>query len=333
MSCPSLEIRMIHRIQESILKVLHNNPNEVSQFATSTEVSSVVCQAISIFCSEPAVLKITGSITVVGDLHGNLKSLVRIFEELGYPDSRSFVFLGDYIDRGPHSCEVLILLYSLKIIYPNKIFLLRGNHEMSKMTESSGFQQECLSRFLPRIYALFVNSFSSLPICAIINEGIFCVHGGLIPNLKIEKLTKESEEVMWSDPRKDVAGFLKSSRGCGYYFGSDTIEEFLKGEGLKILIRSHEYCEEGFSWPFGKESGCLTIFSSIDYCNEMNDGAVCTFNESNEHEIYRFPYESMKGRWRPLIPSFILESLRFHQIDWDESSQDSQFHLTVNIMV
>jgi protein phosphatase len=336
MSCPSLEMRMIHRILESILKHLRDNPKEIGQFATSAEVSSVICQAISIFNAEPAVLQITGSVTIVGDLHGNLKSLVRIFEELGYPDSRHFVFLGDYIDRGPHSCEVLIFLYSLKIIYPKHIFLLRGNHEICQKTEQSIFRRECLTRFVSHIYSLLIDSFSSLPICAVINDGIFCVHGGLIPNLNLNTITKGSQEstgLMWSDPRDEVRGFVKSARGCGYYFGHDTIEDFLKRESLKLVIRSHEYCQEGFSWTFGQGSRCLTIFSSIDYCGEMNDGSVCIINELNEEEIYRIPYESMKVRCFPLIPSFILESFRFNQIDLDESSQDSQFHLTINLLV
>jgi predicted phosphodiesterase len=180
-----LELRttQIHRMIESILRICGNDCEGSKQFATSTEVLNVVCQAIEVLKREEAVLRVSGSIVVVGDLHGNLNTLIRIFEEFGYPDSHLFVFLGDYIDRGPHSCEVLLLLYSLKILFPNHMILLRGNHEFQEMSESYGFRRDCLTRFLPRVYSSIVDSFSYFPVAAIVNEKIFCVHGGLTPHL------------------------------------------------------------------------------------------------------------------------------------------------------
>jgi protein phosphatase len=152
-------MRLIHRIIESILRICRDCSKEPRQFATSTEVPSLVCQVIDLFVKEPAVMKVIGSVIVVGDLHGNLNTLVRIFEELGYPDLNCFVFLGDYIDRGPHSCEIVILVYALKVLFPTKVVLLRGNHELGWMTENYGFRQECLSRFLPHVYSSIVESF------------------------------------------------------------------------------------------------------------------------------------------------------------------------------
>jgi diadenosine tetraphosphatase ApaH/serine/threonine PP2A family protein phosphatase len=324
-----MAMRTIHQIIESILKVCCDTSNEWSQFATSTEVMNVVCRTVEVLETEPSVVKLTGKVIVVGDIHGDLKSLVRIFDTLGYPDSRRFVFLGDYIDRGHYSCEVLILLYSLKILYPTNLYLLRGNHEIDFMTEHYGFRRECLSRFLPNVYSRIVDSFCHFPVCGIINNRIICVHGGLIPNLSISNINKGIEDILWSDPRSEVTGFVKSDRGQSYYFGRDAVDDFLKREGYEFLIRSHEDCCKGYSWPFGSETRCLTIFSSINYCNEMNDGAVCIFNELNEREIYQFSYESTKLHWHPLIPSFILQSFQFHQIDWNESQLDFDVNLLI----
>jgi diadenosine tetraphosphatase ApaH/serine/threonine PP2A family protein phosphatase len=276
---------------------------------------------------ERAVLTLYGSFIVVGDIHGNLGTLVRIFDELGYPDSRRFLFLGDYIDRGPHSCEVLLLLYALKVLFPDHIFLLRGNHEIGAMSVTYGFRQECLSRFLPRVYSAFLDSFCRLPVAATINDRFFCVHGGLTPDLTIDSLDKSSEEILWSDPRNDLAGFSVSERGRGFYFGQDAVKSFLTRERLAMIVRSHEHCRTGFDWPFGDDGGCLTVFSSVDYCSEMNDGSVCVICEQCQVEIQRLPYESPKKRRRFLIPSFVLRSL------WPDYSEvlDSTFHLAIRI--
>jgi hypothetical protein len=103
-----------------------NETSRSTQFATSAKVLTVIEKAVEVCSQEGAVLKVSGSFVVVGDLHGNIYTLVRIFEEFGYPDSHFFIFLGDYVDHGTNSCEIIILLYALKIVFPNQIFLLRG---------------------------------------------------------------------------------------------------------------------------------------------------------------------------------------------------------------
>jgi diadenosine tetraphosphatase ApaH/serine/threonine PP2A family protein phosphatase len=318
---------------ESILRICNDNTTGPNQFATSTEVLNVVCQTIEVLKKEESVLRISGSIVVVGDIHGNLHTLVRIFEELGFPDSQSFVFLGDYIDRGSHSCEVLLLLYSLKILFPEKVYLLRGNHEFKNMSESYDFRRECLGRFLPRVYSSILDSFSYFPVAAIINDRIFCVHGGLIPNVEVNELRKECEDILWSDPRSELCGFEKSDRGRGYYFGSDVVEDFLVREGFELMIRSHEYCERGYCWSFGEECRFLTIFSSVDYCCEKNDGSVCILREESKFEIHQLPYERLKLNRHSLIPSFILKSIQFQDIELQEEFHDTAFHLKVNILI
>jgi diadenosine tetraphosphatase ApaH/serine/threonine PP2A family protein phosphatase len=326
-------MKVMCRIVESILQTSSNGTSRSNQFATSAEVLTVIEKAVTIFSQEGAVLKVSRSFVVVGDLHGNIYTLVRIFEEFGYPDSRCFIFLGDYVDRGTNSCEVIVLLYVLKILFPNQLFLLRGNHEFGFMTDSYGFRQECLLRFLPRVYSSLIDSFSKLPVAAIINDRIFCVHGGITPDLVVGSLNKDSDELLWSDPRNEIEGFSSSDRGRGFYFGQDVLQQFLKAENFNMIIRSHEHCREGFCWPFGCDCGCLTIFSSVDYCGEMNDDSVCVIDKDNKYEICQLSYESLTKHRRILIQSFVLESLRIHHLGWNESNDQTNLHFDVNILI
>jgi diadenosine tetraphosphatase ApaH/serine/threonine PP2A family protein phosphatase len=302
---------MIH----SILQVCDHDTPGSSPFATSTQVLSVISQAVNQLSAEPPVLHLTGQFVVVGDIHGDILSVVRIFQELGWPDTRSYLFLGDYVDRGNASCEVLVLLYCLKVIFPDSIFLLRGNHEFASMTQLYGFRAECAAKFVSQVYTEFVNSFSALPIAAIVNGTVFCVHGGIRPELarhlddlmKIEDGSASIEaDILWADPREGVDGFQASPRGRGFLFGSDAFEDFLDDADLTLMIRAHEDCDAGFAWPFGIDGQLLTVFSTADYCQKGNDAAVAVVSVAGVR-IVRFPFKSAH-RSRTIIPCFVLEA-------------------------
>jgi diadenosine tetraphosphatase ApaH/serine/threonine PP2A family protein phosphatase len=270
---------------------------------------------MTVFSADAAVLNLTGHFTVVGDIHGDLISLVRIFQRLGWPDSRCYLFLGDYVDRVPSGCEGLVLLYCLKILFPGNIFLLRGNHEFPALTRLYGFQAECASKFLVKVYNEFLNSFLTLPIAAVINDTIFCVHGGIAPELagKIDDVTKLGDTIcgmesmmLWSDPNVNVEGFKPSPRGKGFLFGSDVFESFLNTTDLRMMIRGHEHCQNGFEWPFEIDGCLLTVFSSVDCCRRGNDGSVAVVSGS-EVNVVHFPFRK-NDRLRVLIPYFVLEA-------------------------
>jgi serine/threonine-protein phosphatase 2B catalytic subunit len=129
-------------------------------------------------------------ITVVGDLHGQYYDLEKILDLGGMPSIRhdlaqnKFLFLGDYVDRGAFSVEVVILLYALKLNFPNEVFLIRGNHECRQMTQYFSFRNECLQKYDVETYELFMESFDALPLACIVNEKFIAVHGGISPNLK-----------------------------------------------------------------------------------------------------------------------------------------------------
>jgi protein phosphatase len=251
-----------------------------------------LCDSVySLLSVEPLLLRLPAPITIVGDIHGNIDDLLRIFEVVGYPPHARYLFLGDYVDRGRFSIEVLTLLFALKCKFPNHISLLRGNHETLTISSCYGFSQECDQRFLSLLFTEFNTVFTVLPIAAIVGRALFCVHGGLSPGLtKIEELDKISKpadvptgvlsDLMWSDPSPAADRFEPGTRGLGQLFGERAAMEFLRANRLQMIIRSHEACMEGMEWPFGdNHRSVLTVFSTTDYCGGGNAGVVIRVSE------------------------------------------------------
>lgn len=98
---------------------------------------------------EPNVIRIKEPVVIVGDIHGQFYDMIHMFEKVvdprGLPGT-NMLFLGDYVDRGSYSFEVIIFLYALKINFPSEISLLRGNHESVAMTEHFTFRDEVLRK-------------------------------------------------------------------------------------------------------------------------------------------------------------------------------------------
>jgi protein phosphatase len=186
--------------------------------------------------------------------------------------------------------EVLLLLFSLKVKYPDRIFLLRGNHESESLSRFYGFHRELTSKYTEAVYVQIVNIFSELPLCAVVGDRVFCVHGGISPDLKqiseLESLEKPVDfstpsvfaDMVWSDPCSEIEGFEPNVRGCGVCFGGAALSAFLDRNNLDLLVRSHELCEDGIAWPFAGDDKnverCLTVFSTSDYCERGNSAAI-----------------------------------------------------------
>jgi diadenosine tetraphosphatase ApaH/serine/threonine PP2A family protein phosphatase len=255
-----------------------------------------------VLMTEPAHLKVHGDFVVVGDLHGQIDDLLRIFGRFGYPPVQKYLFLGDYVDRGKNSIEVMIILYALKVLYPSSVILLRGNHESECATRAYGFKEECSEFFKKRkTYHLFCKSFTYLPVAATVNKAVFCVHGGLAPSLayvsdindQVKKPLVDiglsmAEGLMWSDPSADVeSGFKDSPRGVGYLFGQEQLDWFLEDNNLSLMIRAHQYCESGSRLAL---QGCLTVFSACNYCGRGNDAALVMLRSGENAEVCPLPY-------------------------------------------
>jgi serine/threonine-protein phosphatase 4 catalytic subunit len=225
---------------------------------------------------EPNTLTLRTPITVCGDIHGQFYDLLELFSVGGKPPEQNFIFLGDYVDRGFYSSETFLLLIALKVRYPSKIALLRGNHESQQVTEDYGFYDEITRKYGDsQVYNLCLEVFCMLPLAAVIDSTILCVHGGLSPSLstlsEIEQINRKVEppqnglfsDLLWSDP-EDVTGFVESQRGAGFMFGGDVTKKFLKENDLLFMSRAHQVATEGFEKWF---DGLLyTVWSAPNYC-------------------------------------------------------------------
>ncbi|OHS94311.1 Ser/Thr protein phosphatase [Tritrichomonas foetus] len=287
-------------LDEIVFQVLLGRMHSKKQFLqpiTEKTLMRLVDQVSDVLAKEPVMLRLDANITVVGDIHGNIDDLLRIFERLRYPPAMKYLFLGDYVDRGNYSTEVLTLLFALKVKYPNHVYLLRGNHETMSLSRVYGFYREITSpgKYTSELYYKICEAFEELPLCAIVGDRIFCVHGGISPLLgdanNLLKMKKPEEDLsstgvfadmVWSDPSSEVKGYTPNGRGCGYLFGSDALAKFLDENNLDILIRSHEMCQEGVSWPYADDDEnvdrCLTVFSNSNYCGRGNSAAVLHVN-------------------------------------------------------
>ena len=195
---------------------------------------------------------ITKNTTIPGDIHGQYQDLLRLFEYGGYPPSAHYLFLGDYVDRGKQSLETICLLLAYKIRYPSKIFLLRGNHEDAKINRIYGFYDECKRRFNVRLWKIFTDCFNCLPVAALIDGKILCMHGGLSPELEnleqIREIERPTEipdngllcDLLWSDPDQKSEGWSDSDRGISCTFGADVVAEFLDKNDLDLICRGHQ---------------------------------------------------------------------------------------------
>ncbi|CAN1257317.1 Serine/threonine-protein phosphatase PP1 isozyme 4 [Linum perenne] len=227
----------------------------------------------------------------LGDIHGQYSDLLRLFEYGGFPPEANYLFLGDYVDRGKQSLETICLLLAYKIKYPENFFLLRGNHECASINRIYGFYDECKRRFNVRLWKSFTDSFNCLPVAALIDDKILCMHGGVSPDLtnldQIRNLPRPTAipdtgllcDLLWSDPARDVKGWGMNDRGVSYTFGPDKVSEFLNKHDLDLVCRAHQVVEDGYE--FFADRQLVTIFSAPNYCGEFdNAGAMMSVDEN-----------------------------------------------------
>lgn len=266
-----------------------------------------------------------GKWVIVGDIHGDIASLIRIFSTMGYPPETHYLFLGDYVDRGKYSIEVMTLLLSLKVLFSDSIYLIRGNHETRNVSMSYGFYEECCSKMTESIYDEFVSLFDELPLVALINGRIFCSHGGISKKandfLKLFNFSKPKSsdkpkkqqivhDLLWSDPSNSTDFFERNDRGGKtFVFGEKALDSFLKENGFTCVIRGHQSCMNGYDKPFGNDK-CWTFFSSVNYCETWNYGAVLEVEEDDNVEVVAFePINEDENKHQKIIlPEWLIDS-------------------------
>jgi diadenosine tetraphosphatase ApaH/serine/threonine PP2A family protein phosphatase len=254
---------------------------------TKRKLFNILPEISEILYCEPAVIHTAADtpILIVADLHGDLNALRLALRKRTDLGSDSVIFLGDYIDRGPASLDVLERLFSLKIEEPDKIILLRGNHELRETNRFDGLFRDL--DFDEDMYARINQVFDNMPVAAVISNHTFCVHGGIPGPVKLSDITKEEAyPFVWNDPSEEN-GINRSVRGLGMRtFGEDVFEEFLRVNGLERMIRGHMVLEDGYRWWFGGK--LLSLFSVPDHCGMGNLGAVGVVEEGGHVEVVTF---------------------------------------------
>ncbi|KCZ74481.1 serine/threonine-protein phosphatase, partial [Anncaliia algerae PRA109] len=176
----AVQMIKVEDIIEKLLSVKDGKPGRTVPLLEQ-EIFYLCEEAKKLFLDQPILLELNGPIKICGDIHGQYYDLLKLFEFGGFPPKFNYLFLGDYVDRGKQSLETICLLFAYKIKYPQNFFLLRGNHESSMINKIYGFYDECKRRYDTRIWRIFSEAFNCLPICALIDEKILCMHGGISP--------------------------------------------------------------------------------------------------------------------------------------------------------
>ena len=272
----------------------------------------ILRQASEMLRKEKTLLELKYPVTVVGDIHGQFYDLLKLLEMAGDIASSKYLFLGDYVDRGSFSVEVLLLLYTLKLNYPQNIFMIRGNHECRQMTTFFNFRAECIAKYDLEFYEVACDTFDVLPMACVINKKFLAVHGGISPELvtldDIARVNRFSEpprqglccDLLWADPVVSDSGAgqekykVNEVRGCSYFFNVAAVNTFLKRNKLLTVIRAHEAQLEGYKMHTWNGPGefpvVITIFSAPNYCDVYNNkGAIIKFDDNNLN-IQQFNY-------------------------------------------
>ncbi|KAH7728827.1 Protein R13A5.11 [Aphelenchoides avenae] len=274
---------------------------------TVEEVEAVVDKASEIFASENTLVEVRAPVIICGDVHGQFNDLRNMFLLMGRPPAQRYLFLGDYVDRGAMSVECILLLMAYKIAYPDRIYLLRGNHECCRVNKRYGFYEECQRRFPGQesdmIYAQFQRAFNNLSVGALVEQKILCMHGGLSPNIEtLDDIRAQQKpirnpfigainDMLWADPEPNIDFWRLSSRGSGFCFGAKATEEMCKKLGVDLILRAHQLCMDGF-WSY-HDKRLMTIFSAPAYCNLFrNAGAALKVDENLRCQLVAFVPET-----------------------------------------
>lgn len=266
---------------------------------TARECFFLCAQLREILIKEPNVVALKAPITIAGDIHGQFYDLLELFAVGGECPDTNYLFLGDFVDRGHYSVHTIVLLACLKVRFPSRITLIRGNHESRSVTKVYGFYAECMSRYGSDgsiVWKAFTDMFDYLPVAAVIDDRILGIHGGLSPHFhtvdqlrvvpRFQEVPFEGllTDIMWSDPESDLEGFAVSNRGVGFLFGGDVVKHFLNINGLDYILRAHQLCQEGYQVLF--DETLATVWSAPNYCYRA--GNMASILEIDENHCKMF---------------------------------------------
>jgi len=266
---------------------------------------------------EPTLLSASVPSRIFGDLHGQFRDLLLWLKDFGFPHRHgpTYIFNGDFVDRGARQLETVALIFALKVAFPSKVVLVRGNHEFRDINEhmgATGFRAACDDALGfsdgDIVYEAFHNAFDSLPLGCLLAEKVLVVHGGLgdgnwsldlLANVE-RPLTAETVienqhiyNVLWSDPIPETIeqsfGVHDSPRdghrGMVLAFGKDVTEDFCQRNKIEAVVRSHQAKRAGCGYEVMHGSRLIRVFSARDYEHNRNDGAMLKVRRSKSGHI------------------------------------------------
>lgn len=260
-----------------------------------TDIQQVLKKIKGIFKKDGTLLRLDTNDTfyIFGDIHGQYDDMSDILYDISRIEPRAkYVFLGDYIDRGTQSIQVILSLFAMKLKHPKSVYILRGNHECFDINKKYGFLNELQTVYGTeqgvKIHQAINAVFQYMPLAATICGRFFCVHGGISSKLKyisqIEQLKFPIDahqpgtlqnDILWADPSQSNGGFgYAFNRGPTY--GLKAVEAFLGNNGLEGIIRAHQCVDEGFETCLNDK--VFTVFSAPNYCGGMNKASVVRVN-------------------------------------------------------
>ncbi|CAE8720049.1 unnamed protein product [Polarella glacialis] len=257
----------------------------------------------------------------------------------GLPSAdNQFVFNGDFVDRGPWSVEVVFSLLAFKVWQPDHVFMNRGNHEAEMANHFYGFFGELEVKYEKKMTELFADLFRATPLCHVINNEAFVVHGG-IPgpdprvwwkgidnqisfdgrNLQISldeiensdrfmepnpNLNPLMVDLLWSDP-KGKEGYGPSGRMSSgiYLFGPDVSKNFMVHNKLRMVLRSHEVKAQGFRYDHDGEYPLITIFSAPNYVDKAGNLAAVAVLTNTGSQLQGPEFLQYAAQPHPDVPS------------------------------
>lgn len=262
-----------------------------------SEVKDLCQKAMEILMEESNVQRVDAPVTICGDIHGQFYDLKELFKVGGDCPYTNYLFLGDFVDRGFYSVETFLLLLALKVRYPDRITLIRGNHESRQITQVYGFYDECLKKYgSVNVWRHCTEIFDYLSLSALIEDRILCVHGGLSPSIntlsQIRVIDRKQEvphdgamcDLLWSDP-EDIEGWGLSPRGAGYLFGGNVVKQFNHANNLELICRAHQLVMEGHKYMF--ENTLVTVWSAPNYCYRCGNVAAILELDENRNPNFK----------------------------------------------
>ncbi|OCF60089.1 serine/threonine-protein phosphatase PP-X isozyme 1 [Kwoniella mangroviensis CBS 10435] len=281
-----------------------------------------LCQkAKEILMEEGNVQYVDSPVTICGDIHGQFFDMMELFKIGGLCPETNYIFMGDFVDRGFHSVETFLLLLLLKVRYPDRITLIRGNHESRQITQVYGFYDECQRKYgSSNVWRYCCDVFDYLSLGCVVDGRVFCVHGGLSPQVTrldhIRVIDRRQEvphegpmcDLLWSDP-DDINGWGMSPRGAGFLFGDDVVRQFNHENDIELIARAHQLVMEGYKLMFDRK--IVTVWSAPNYCYRCgNTASVLELDENLRQEYKVFDAAPQDARSipqkRPMMHEYFL---------------------------